>query len=125
MLTYWNDVGGPFRDGLTAATKYVVSRRPDVAVPWPNSVLLAGDAVERVAELRSRPGRNLVVMGSGELVRALLPAELVDEVLLMVHPVVLGSGVTPFRPGDTPVRMAVVGSATTATGIVMTTYRPR
>jgi dihydrofolate reductase len=125
MLTYWNDVGGPFRDGLTAATTYVVSRRPDVAVPWPNSVLLTGDAVERVAELRSRPGRNLVVMGSGELVRALLPAELVDEVLLMVHPVVLGSGVTPFRPGDTPVRMAVVGSATTATGIVMTTYRPR
>jgi dihydrofolate reductase len=124
MLTHWNDVGGPFRDGLNAATTYVVSRRPDVAVPWPNSVLLPGDAVERVAELRSRPGGNLVVMGSGELVRALLPAGLVDEMLLMVHPVVLGSGVTLFGPGDTPARMAVVGSATTATGIVMSTYRP-
>ncbi|MGZ8178760.1 dihydrofolate reductase family protein [Williamsia sp. SKLECPSW1] len=116
---------GPFRDGLNAATKYVVSRDATTPLPWPNSVLLAGDGVARVRELRERPGGNLVVMGSGELVRALLPAGLVDEMLLMTHPVVLGSGTTLFCPGETPVRMTVVDSRTTSSGIVLTTCRPR
>lgn len=124
MLTYWNGVGGPFRDGLNAATKYIVSRDPDTATPWPNSVLLPGDAVERVRDLRTHPGGNLVVMGSGEMVRSLLPAGLVDEMLLMTHPVVLGSGMTLFGPGDTPLRMTVADSRTTTSGIVLTTYRP-
>ncbi|WP_045824129.1 dihydrofolate reductase family protein [Williamsia herbipolensis] len=124
MLAHWNAAGGPFRDGLNATTKYVVSRDPTTPLPWPNSILLAGDAVENVARLRERPGGNLVVMGSGELVRALLGAGLVDEMLLMVHPVVLGSGTRLFGPGDAPIRLRLVDTASTPTGILMTTYRP-
>lgn len=124
MLTHWNEAGGPFRDGLNGVTKYVVTSDAD-SLRWPNTVALTGDGVERVRDLRSRPGGSLVVMGSGELVRSLLPVGLVDEMLLMTHPVVLGSGTRLFGPGDTPVRMTVVDSRTTSSGIVATTYRPR
>lgn len=125
MLAHWNTVGGPFRDGLNATTKYVVSSGLDTALPWPNSVLLAGNAVDHVAELRRQEGGALVVMGSGELVRSLLPRGLVDEMLLMIHPLVLGSGRRLFGPEKTPVPMDLVESSTTASGVVITRHRPR
>ena len=123
MLGHWNEAGGPFKDGLNAATKYVASRNPSADLPWPNSTLLSGDVVAEVAALRQQPGGNLVVMGSGELVRSLLPHGLVDEMLLMIHPVVLGSGQRLFGEDEQAHRLQLVDCTPTATGVLLAGYR--
>ena len=124
MLGHWNQVGGPFKDGLNQTMKYVASSNPDTHLPWPNSTLLTGDVPAEVATLRERPGGNLVIMGSGQLIRSLLPRGLVDELFLMIHPVVLGSGRSLFGPAGDPVPLTLVDSAATTTGVVLATYRP-
>ncbi len=124
MLGHWNEVGGPFKNGLNQTLKYVASSNPDTHLPWPNSRLLSGDVPAAVAALRQQPGGNLVVMGSGELVRSLLPRGQVDELFLMIHPIVLGSGQRLFGPTDGRVSLSLVESATTSTGVIMATYRP-
>jgi dihydrofolate reductase len=124
MLSHWNGVGGPFAEGLNAATKYVASSDPAAELPWPRSELLTGDVPAAVAELRARPGGNLVVMGSGQLVQSLLPAGLVDELFLMIHPLVLGTGRRLFGATDAPQPLTLVDHATTAGGITLATYRP-
>jgi dihydrofolate reductase len=123
MLGHWNEVGGPFRDGLNGTTKYVASSDPDRELPWPRSTLLSGDVPTAVADLRDRPGGNLVVMGSGELVRSLLPHGLVDELFLMIHPIVLGAGHRLFGAQDDPSVFTLVDCTTTGTGLLLATYR--
>lgn len=124
LLAYWNQVGGPFADSFNGLPKYVASSRPDAVLPWPNSELLSGDVPARVAALRQRPGGNLVILGSGALIRSLLPHGLVDELLLMIHPVVLGSGQRLFGADEDVRRLELVDSASTATGVLLATYRP-
>ena len=75
----------PIRQVLEASTKYVVSRSPQ-ELGWQNTVLLEGDAVETVADLKAREDGNIVILGSGELVQALLPHGLIDAFLLTIHP---------------------------------------
>jgi dihydrofolate reductase len=123
MLSHWNAAGGPFKDGLNNAKKYVASSHPDIDLPWPNSSLLTGDVPAEVAALRERPGGNLVVMGSARLVQSLLPHGLVDELLLFVHPVVLGSGRHLFGPDEAAHDLTLVDCSTTATGVLAATYR--
>lgn len=122
MLGHWNEAGGPFKEGLNQTVKYVASSRADVDLPWPNSRLLSSDVPAAVADLRKRPGGNLVIMGSGQLVRSLLPHGLVDELFLLIHPVVLGSGQRLFGPADDRLPLRLVDSATTGTGVIMATY---
>jgi dihydrofolate reductase len=124
MLEHWNEVGGPFKDGLNKTTKYVDSSNPDTDLPWPNSRLLSGDVPAAVSALREQAGGNLVIMGSGQLIRSLLPHGLVDELFLMIHPLVLGSGQRLFGPTDEQMPLTLVDSAATATGVMLTTYRP-
>jgi dihydrofolate reductase len=124
MLGHWNEVGGPFKDGLNLRLKYVASTNPDTDLRWPNSRLLSGDVPAAVAALREQPGGNLVIMGSGQLVRSLLPRGLVDELFLMIHPIVLGSGQRLFGPTDAEVSLSLVDCAATSTGMIMATYRP-
>jgi dihydrofolate reductase len=124
MLGHWNEVGGPFKDGLNQTLKYVASSSPDTDLPWPNSRLLSGDVPAKVAALREQPGGNLVIMGSGQLVRSLLPHRLVDELFLMIHPVVLGSGQRLFGPAHDRMPLTLVRSAATSTGVILATYRP-
>lgn len=124
LLTHWNREGGPFKDGLNQTKKYVASSDPDAELPWPNSTLLTGDVPAEVAALREQPGGNLVIMGSGQLIRSLLPLGLVDELFLMIHPVVLGSGHRLFGPDDEPHRLSLVDCTPTAAGVVLATYRP-
>ncbi|HWH96227.1 MAG TPA: dihydrofolate reductase family protein [Baekduia sp.] len=92
MLSTWNERGGPFKEGLNAAAKYVASGSSATELRWPNSTLLHGNVPAAVAALKEKPGGDLVIMGSGELIRSLLPDGLIDEFLLIVHPLVLGSG---------------------------------
>jgi len=122
LLTTWNSRGGMFKDALNAAQKYVVSQTLTDPLPWPNSTLLAGCAADAVAELRSRPGRELHIMGSGQLIETLMAHRLVDEFLLMTFPVVLGSGRRLFS-GDTYAQLNLVDAKATSSGVVIATYR--
>jgi dihydrofolate reductase len=124
MLRHWNEAGGVFKDGLNKTMKYVASSNPDADLPWPNSTLLSGDVPGAVAELRNQGGGNLVIMGSGQLIRSLLPYRLIDELFLLIHPVVLGSGQRLFGPAEAQVPLELVHSSATSTGVIMATYRP-
>ncbi|MDO9457120.1 dihydrofolate reductase family protein [Nocardioides sp.] len=123
MLRHWNEIGGPFRDGLNETTKYVATSDPDAELLWPHSTVLSGDVPAAVAALREQRGGTLVVLGSGELVRSLLPLGLVDELLLMIHPVVLGSGQRLFGPDPEPRGLQLVECTATTSGVLLATYR--
>ena len=124
LLGYWNEVGGPFKDPLNQIPKYVASADPEAALPWPNSTLISGDVPAGVAALRQQPGGNLVIMGSGALIRSLLPHGLIDEIFLMIHPVVLGSGQQLFGRENAAHQMRLVSSSQTAAGVILATYQP-
>jgi len=124
MLSHWNAVGGSFKDGLNEKMKYVATSNPELELPWPNSALLSGDVPGAVAALREQPGGSLVIMGSGRLIRSLLPHGLVDELFLMIHPVVLGSGERLFGPSHDWIPLTLADIATTSTGVILATYRP-
>jgi dihydrofolate reductase len=121
LLATWDARGGPFKQALNGARKYVASSNPGARLEWPNSTLLYGDVSAAVAELRQRSGANLVIMGSGVLIGSLMAADVIDEYLLMIAPLVLGSGQRLFADG-VQASLRLVDSSTTRTGVVMATY---
>ncbi|WP_392671166.1 dihydrofolate reductase family protein [Streptomyces sp. LN785] len=127
MAAAWPErAGDPFADRMNAIPKHVVSRTLDEsALTWENTTLIAGDeAVARIRELHGTDGGDLLVMGSPTLVRTLLHEGLVDELRLMVMPVILGGGKTIF-PGDGALRtLELVSTVTSAAGVHVCTYRP-
>jgi len=128
MAAAWPDRAGtdPFADRMNALEKYVVSSTLDADdLTWENSHLLAdGDPLESVAALKAEPGGTLSVMGSTQLASALLGAGLVDELLLMIEPVLLGGGKSVF-PHDREMRaLELVSVQPTAGGVLVCTYRP-
>ena len=112
----------PFTDVLNNTHKYVASRTLAEPLPWVNSTLLSGDAAESVAELKAKPGKDLVVLGSGNLVQSLIQADLVDSYQLLIHPVVLGSGRRLFPDGGPLSRLRLAKSVITTKGVVIATY---
>jgi dihydrofolate reductase len=116
--------GNPYTKVLNNTQKYVASTTLTEPLPWRNSTLLEGDAAEAATKLKERPGKDLVVLGSGELVRSLLRHDLVDEFMLLIHPLVLGSGRRLFADPGSLVKLQLVSTTTTTTGVVMATYRP-
>jgi dihydrofolate reductase len=92
LLGYWNTQDSPFKDMLNNAPKYVASNTLNEPLPWPNSTLLNGDIIDAVVHLSDRPGKDLNVMGSGVLIQTLMRHDLIDEYLVLIHPLVLGSG---------------------------------
>jgi dihydrofolate reductase len=122
---FWpQQVDNPFTAVLDAMQKYVVSTTLRDPLPWRNSTVLPGDAAESVASLKQRSDKDLTVLGSGELVRALARHGLVDEYLLLIHPLVLGSGTRMFDSSGTRTALRLVDSVTTSTGVVIVTYQP-
>jgi len=113
----------PYTEVLNNTRKYVASTTLAEPLPWQNSTLLPGDAVPAVAELRQRPGQDLVILGSGALIHSLLPHGLIDEFVLQIHPLVLGSGLRLF-PDGAAVALRLTDSVTTTTGVVIATYEP-
>jgi dihydrofolate reductase len=93
-------------------------------LPWQNSTLLSGDAAETVARLKEQPGKDIVVLGSGDLLQTLMRHGLVDEYGLLIHPLVLGRGRRLFNDDAHRSALRLVDSLTTTTGVVMATYRP-
>lgn len=113
----------PITQALTSAQKFVVTRNPNYKPAWTNSTLLAGDATQSVPRLKNEQDKTLVIFGSGVLVRSLLSKGLVDELLAMIHPLVLGQGRRLFD--DVPfTKLTLAAHMTTASGVVVTTYRP-
>lgn len=124
LMETWNARGGPFKDALNAAQKYVVSRTLTDPLPWPNSKLITGEIADAIADLRSRPGRELHVLGSGQLIEALAARHLIDEYLLMIFPVILGTGRRLFD-GDTYAELDLVDATAAKSGVVIATYKAR
>jgi dihydrofolate reductase len=114
----------PFTAVLDNSRKYVASRTLREPLPWQNSTLLSGDAAEAVARLKEQPGKDLTVLGSGDLLQTLMRHGLVDVYVLLIHPLLLGRGRRLF--GDDAQRSALrlVNSVTTTTGVMIATYRP-
>lgn len=114
----------PYTEQLNKTRKYVASRTWKGPLPWSDSFLLQGDAAETVARLKKEePHRNLTVMGSLELGHALIRAGLVDEYLLLIHPLILGGGIKLFPEGGVFAKLQLVETTTTTTGVVIGTYR--
>jgi dihydrofolate reductase len=126
MAAAWPQrAGDPYADQMNAIGKYVVSRTlTEDDLTW-NTTLLSGErAVADIAALRSREGRDLLIWGSASLVTTLLAEGLVDELNLMIEPILLGGGKRIF-PDDGAARpLQLVNSVTAGTGVLVCTYRP-
>ena len=125
FYSFWpHQTGNPFTEVLDSSQKYVASRTMREPLPWRNSSLLEGDAAEAVARLKQEPGKDLTVLGSGELVQALRRHDLVDQYVLLLHPLVLGSGRRMFPDGGPYAELRLVDAVPTTTGVIIATYRP-
>ena len=123
---YWpRQSPNPFADALTRVQKYVASTTLTEPLSWQNSTLLRGDAAGAVSRLKEELHENLVVFGSGVLVRHLLSRGLVDTFVLMIHPLLLGSGRRLFPDSGSDLSaFRLAGSTTTGTGVIIATYQP-
>jgi dihydrofolate reductase len=125
LLGHWNrQPDSTFGPMLNATPKFVVSSTLSEPLPWPNSTLLRGPIADAVGELKANTDGVLGVMGSGELIGALMAADLVDEFLLMIHPLVLGSGRRLFAD-QRDVSLRLVESTNTSNGVVIAVYESK
>lgn len=125
LAAFWpNQPGGtPMVDYINSVPKYVVSTTLE-EVEWNNSALIKGNVAEEISMLKRQPGKDITTIGSDTLVHSLLQDGLLDELRLMVHPVVVGSGRRLFEEGGDPKGMELVDSRTFSTGVVSLTYQP-
>jgi dihydrofolate reductase len=113
-------VAGPMNEWR----KYVVSTSLAEPLGWQNSRLIRGDVPSEIAKLKEGAGKDIQVMGSGELVQMLIGHNLVDEYRLMIHPLVLGTGKRLFRDETPLTRFRLVDSKASGTGVLLLTYGP-
>src|SRR5215217_9039225 len=121
---YQNSAEQPFTDCLNNTPKYVVSTTLEEPLQWNNSTLIKDDVAEEVAGLKQQPGKDISISGSAALVRSLLRDGLLDELRLMVHPVVVGGGKRLFEDGGDQRALELVDSKTFGTGVLYLTYQP-
>ena len=120
---YWPKVkGGPFADGINGATKYVATHRPE-SLGWGPVGDLGTDVMAGIHRVKSTDGPDLIVWGSSTLTSVLLEQGLVDEVVLVVYPVLLGQGKRFFSDSAGPRELALVSTKATSTGVLLNTYR--
>jgi len=113
----------PMADSINAATKYVATHRPD-SLGWGPAESLGPDAVAGVRRAKAMEGPHLIVWGSSTLTPVLLEHELADEILLLVFPVLLGTGKRLFADGTPPRELALVSTKAVSSGVIISTYRP-
>lgn len=113
----------PMADRLNAATKYVVTHRPE-SLAWGPFEGIGPDVVDSVRSIKAKDGPNLILAGSSTLTSALIEHGLADEVVLLVNPVLLGKGKRLFAEGTPPRALALESTHATPTGIVVNTFRP-
>ena len=125
FYSFWpKQKDNPFTEVLNDTQKYVASTTLTEPLPWSNSTLLKGDAAQAVAKLKEQTGRDIGVLGSGELVQSLMRNHLVDKYVLMIHPLVLGAGRRLFPDGSPFATLRLINSVTTTKGVVIATYEP-
>ena len=126
FASFWPDQPGGTQmvDYINGVRKHVVSTTLEEPLGWNNSTLIRGDVAEEINALKEQPGENITITGSITLVRWLIRAGLLDELRLMVHPVVLGGGRRLFEDGGEPEVLELASSKTYATGVVSLAYRP-
>jgi dihydrofolate reductase len=121
---YWPKAkSSPMADSLNAATKYVATRRPD-SLEWRPVEHLGSNIVEGVRRIKAQDKPDLILWGSSTLTPVLLEHELADEVMLIVFPVLLGTGKRFFAEGTQPRALALIGSKAAPSGVIVNTYRP-
>jgi dihydrofolate reductase len=123
----WPDrAGDPFSDWINRAQKYVVSNTlSDADLTWhPTTIIRGDDLVDRVSALRDQLGGDIYIYGSLSLVRALLAANLLDELILMIEPITLGGGKTLFPTDGETRNFELISAQTAATGVQVCRYRP-
>jgi dihydrofolate reductase len=114
----------PFTTVLNNTRKYVASTTLEEPLPWVNSTLLQGDGADAVAKLKKQPGKDLVILGSGELVKSLMRRNLIDMYVLQIHPLLLGAGRRLFSEDGSYAALKLVDCKTTSTGVIIATYLP-
>ncbi|MET3474192.1 dihydrofolate reductase family protein [Variovorax atrisoli] len=120
---YWPKApAGPMADGLNAATKFVVTHRPE-SLAWGPFEAVGADVVEGVRRIKSQAGPDLVLWGSSTLTSTLLAQGLADEVMLIVYPVLVGTGKRLFAQGTPGRAFELVGTKTTPSGLLLNTYK--
>ena len=125
LLSYWNTrPDSPFMDALNNSPKYVASTTLAEPLPWPNSTLLKGDIADALGDLKARPEGDLHILGSGALIQSLMRHDLIDEYMLTIHPLVLGTGRRLFADGGPVTSLRLIDSTATTTGVVIATYLP-
>src|SRR5262245_28206029 len=113
----------PFAASLNHQPKAIVSTTLDEPLEWENSTLISDDVPAAVRRLKEASGgETITVLGSGELVQTLIEHDLIDELVLMIHPLSLGEGKRLFRDSTSPIRLRLVESSTTSTGVVIARY---
>jgi dihydrofolate reductase len=123
---YWpKQTDSPFSEALDNVQKHVASTTLSEPLPWRNSTLLGADVPGAVAQLKATADGDIVVMGSGELIRSLIPHALIDEWLLIIHPLVLGEGDQLFGPDRPLAELSLVDSVTTPKGVLVVRYADR
>jgi dihydrofolate reductase len=126
MAGAWPErAGDPFADWINGVQKYVVSDTlSDTDLTWrPTTVIRGADLVNKVSELRQEPGRDINVMGSASVAQALLAADLVDELNLMVEPIMLGGGKRIFPDNGQALQFELASVATASTGVLVCRYQ--
>jgi dihydrofolate reductase len=115
--------GNPYTEVLNRKQKYVASTTLEDPLPWENSTLLSGDVPAAVAALKAELDHDLGILGSGDLIRSLMPHDLIDEYLLTIHPLVLGHGRRLFGDDGAYAKLTLVDSKPTTTGVVIARYQ--
>jgi dihydrofolate reductase len=125
FAAFWPSQDGdePMTDYMNDTPKYVVSTTL-TELEWRNSTLVSGDVVETVEALKRQPGGNIQIYGSPTLVRSLLRDGMLDELDLLVHPIVVGGGQRLFENGNYGTALRLVDSRTLGTGVLALTYAP-
>ena len=127
FASYWpyqNSADQPYTDYLNSTPKFVVSTTLEEPLEWQNSTLIKGNLAEEITELKRLPGKDITIIGSAALVQSLLADGLLDELRLMVHPLVLGAGKRLFEDGGDQKALELLDSKMFDTGVLYLTYRP-
>jgi dihydrofolate reductase len=120
-----NRKDNPFTEVLNNTPKYVASNTLKDPLPWMNSTLIQGDVPGAISALKAKLTKDLVVLGSGDLLQTLMKHNLVDLYILLIHPLVLGTGSRLFRDGVSLSKLQLVDSRPTTTGVLIASYKPQ
>lgn len=117
-----NRTDNPFTEILNKTNKYVASNTLKEPLPWMNSILMDGNVPEKVARLKAELKKDLLILGSGDLIQSLAKQDLIDRYILLIHPLVLGSGHRLFTGDSAFSTLKLIDTQTLSTGVVMATY---